>query len=510
MRVRSVLLLAVLLTLPGRVAAQELTLQEMVLRAKPAVAVVVAEVGGEVTLRCGKTDKTITPAPYRESATGFLVSPRGWVITNAHVVFVAHDPPRNWMTAHLVEKAFRAECLPALLSARGLAPGERPELEDSLARAAVAATPADRVSLAPSVSIVLQNGIRLQAKIAKYSPPAAGEAMSGRDLALLRVGAADMPALPLGDSAGLKIGDKLSVIGFPGVVMSHELLSASSKVQASVTHGAVSGFKQDRAGQPIVQTDAAAEAGTSGGPVVDTAGRVVGVMTSVTQGEGGTVQGFNFVIPVASVKEFLGDTSVALDETSRFNTAWYAGLAEFFAGRYSRATRHLTEANRLFPELPDLQRIAMENAELVKTQPLLPWGRVGGGLVIASLAGYGLLLGRRWRRTRFRISPSEVARLLEGNEPPVIFDVREPLAYERSPVRIPRSLRVTVQDLAAGGKRPDVDQTRMIIAYCTCPDELSSARVAHELAALGYARVRILKGGLDSWVNAGLPLEAKA
>ena len=466
MRARSLLLAATLTLLPDPASAQERRLQEVVLRVKPAIAVVVAEVGGEVTLRCAGAEKTITPAPYRESGSGFLVSPRGWVVTNAHVVVVAHEPPRQWMIGHLVEKAFRAECLPAVLAARGLSPGDRPALEDTLAREAVAATPADRVTLAPTVSVVLQNGLRLDARVAKFSP-LAGEAMSGRDLALLRVSAADMPALSLGDSGRLKIGDKLTVIGFAGVVMSHELLSSSAKVQAAVTHGAVSGFKQDRANQPIIQTDAAAEAGTSGGPVVDATGQVVGVMTSVTQGEGGTVQGFNFVIPAAGVKEFLSDTTVALDEPSRFNAAWHAGLADFFAGSHSRATRQLAEANRLLPELPDVLRITAENAVRLKTQPLLPWDRVGALLVAGSVAGYGLLLGRRWRRNRFRISPSEVARLLAGNEPPAILDVREPTAYERSPVRIPRSLRVTVQDLAGGGKRPEVDRGRLVVAYCT-------------------------------------------
>jgi 3-mercaptopyruvate sulfurtransferase SseA len=34
--------------------------------------------------------------------------------------------------------------------------------------------------------------------------------------------------------------------------------------------------------------------------------------------------------------------------------------------------------------------------------------------------------------------------------------------------------------------------------------------VAHQLQDLGYKQVRILKGGLASWVNAGLPLESKA
>ena len=460
-------LAAILLGLPALAVAQPRTPQETIRRSKPAVVIVVAEVGGQVTLRCAGADKTGSPAPYRENGTGFFISPRGWLITNGHVVVVAQDPPRRWMTSHLVEKAFRAECLPELLAKRGLTVGERPEVEDGLAREAVASTPADNVTLEPSVSVILQNGMRLGGRIAKYSAPGGGDKMSGRDLALLRVEASDMPTLPLGDSSTVKIGDKVSIVGFPDVVMDHELLSASAKAQASVTQGAVSGYKQDRANQPVIQTDAAAEAGISGGPALNAGGAVVGVMTFVTQGESGAVQGFNFIIPSSAVRDFISGTTVALDETSRFNTAWHEGLADFFAGRYSRAARSLAEANRRLPEVPDVLRITTEAAERSKTQPLLPWGRVGGALVLAALAGYAVLLWVRRRRNAFRISPSEVARLLEGNEPPAILDVREATAYERSPMRIPRSVRMTPSDLDNGGARPDVDQGRLVVAYCT-------------------------------------------
>jgi 3-mercaptopyruvate sulfurtransferase SseA len=39
---------------------------------------------------------------------------------------------------------------------------------------------------------------------------------------------------------------------------------------------------------------------------------------------------------------------------------------------------------------------------------------------------------------------------------------------------------------------------------------MTSARVAQQLKSLGYQNVRVLKGGLASWTNAGLPLESKA
>src|SRR5213078_2606030 len=248
-----------------------------------------------------------------------------------------------------------------------------------------------RARLEPSISVLIANGVRMPAIVVKYSPPVAGEAMSGQDLALLKLEAADMPALPLADSAQARIGDRLHIIGFPGVVLSHELLNASAKMEASVTGGAISGFKQDRANQPVIQTDASAAWGNSGGPAVTSSGTVLGVLTFVTMGEGdegGTVQGFNFVIPSTAVHDFLKGTAAPVDEPSRFNIAWHAGLGDFFAGSYARAEQHFAEANRLLPELPDVRRMIAE-AKNPPARPF-PWASVAAAVIATSLAGYGV------------------------------------------------------------------------------------------------------------------------
>lgn len=433
---------AALALIASRAHGADVTIQEVLLRAKPAVVMVVSEVAVEVTLSCTSGDVKFTPDPLREMSTGWFVAPSGWVVTNAHVVSAAHRPPEA-LLAEQGQKALRPGCRLGGVKAE------------------------------PSILVILSNGLRLSATIAKYSPPLIGEAMSGQDLALLKLEAADMPSLSLGDSSAAKIGDGVHILGFPGVVVSHELLNASAKVEASVTHGAVSGFKQDKAGQPVVQTDAAAAWGNSGGPAVDDEGRVAGVLTlpaASSPEQAAAVQGFNFVIPAETVRGFLKDTPVKLDERSSFNTAWTTALRAFFAGNHPQAEKAFAEANRLLPELPDLKRLRAENTERIKNPPPrpFPWVPVvGAGIAVALVAAAGFL-GHRWRRNRFRVKPAEVARWLEsGEQPPVILDVRDTTTYTRSPVRIPNSLHIAPDNLRAGVSDHRIEPERTVVAYCT-------------------------------------------
>src|SRR3989454_6209393 len=136
---------------------------------------------------------------------------------------------------------------------------------------------------------------------------------------------------------------------------------------------------------------------------------------------------------------------------------------------YSRAASALAEANRLMPELPDVMRVTRENDEKVNHPPPrpFPWTLVAASVTLVGLGAYAAMFVLRWRRNRFRIKPSELVRMIDSAEPPVILDVRDAKTYERSPVRIPNSHHVTPQSLEA--TRPDLDIApgRTLVAYCT-------------------------------------------
>jgi S1-C subfamily serine protease/rhodanese-related sulfurtransferase len=517
MILRLALFVAAVLTtaagLPGAASAQRpITVQEALLRAKPATVLVVAEVASEVTLDCGSGPIKITPPVFRETGTGWFLDADGWLMTNGHVVQPAYEPPR-WLANQQAQRAVTSACLPQVLKKMGLQPGDRPESEEAAKRKLLdSVLPSAKVNLKPDVFVVTSKG-RFKAEVKKYSPPV--NEMSGRDLALLKVPGENFPVLALADSRAAQIGDPVHIIGFPGVVLSHELLNQSSMVEASITNGAVSGFKQDRNNNTVIQTDAPAAWGNSGGPVVDDRGNVVGLLTFVSLApgaDGGIVQGFNFVIPSAAVTDFVKGTPVKLNAGSKFNDAWYAGLSALFADDGKAALRHFEEADRLHPNLPDARRMLAEAREKVKNPPPkpFPWFWVALGVTLASAGGFGGQWLHRWNKNRYRVHPSEVVRMIEAGKEPTIVDARRSDVYEQLPLTIRGSVRVAPEDLATSMAGLELDKNRPLIAYCSCPDEETSARVAKELRKMGFKDVKILKGGIGAWTNAGLPIETRS
>lgn len=114
----------------------------------------------------------------------------------------------------------------------------------------------------------------------------------GTDLALLKVdGAVLPPAIPIGSSDIVRVGDSVLSIGYPR----RDLMT-----QKSVSHGIVSALGIPRDGLPIVeyiQTDAAMNYGNSGGALINTAGQLIGINSFIYSETGGS-DGIGFAVPV--------------------------------------------------------------------------------------------------------------------------------------------------------------------------------------------------------------------
>jgi S1-C subfamily serine protease len=114
------------------------------------------------------------------------------------------------------------------------------------------------------------------------------------DIAILRVAARGLPAAPLGDSDRLEPGQSAIAIGNP------------LGLERSVTRGVVSAVNRSPRGlgmDEMVQTDAAINVGNSGGPLLDSQGRVIGINTVIIRGDprapyAGQAVGLGFAVPI--------------------------------------------------------------------------------------------------------------------------------------------------------------------------------------------------------------------
>jgi len=238
------------------------------------------------------------------------VAPRAALVATLLIAVAACAPRESAMRSRApASDAFRAavhEALPALVSVEVEAapPGAQagaPVIGSGsgvvLSPDGVILTNNHVVAEATVVTVVLSDGRRFVAAVRGRDPDT--------DIAVLEVDADGLAAARLGDSDSVAVGDWVLALGYP------------LGLSATVTAGVVSGMGRSIGlleGAPgttaplehYIQTDAAINPGNSGGPMVDLAGRVVGINSAIASPTG-YYAGYGFAVPINIARRVADD-----------------------------------------------------------------------------------------------------------------------------------------------------------------------------------------------------------
>jgi trypsin-like peptidase len=119
-----------------------------------------------------------------------------------------------------------------------------------------------------------------------------------KDIAIIKIPGFDLPFVALGNSNNVQVGEPVLIVGSP------------LGLQGSVTTGVISSIRDNPSGEgfKVLQTDAAANPGNSGGPLVNRLSEVVGILTFKIKGS----ENLNFAIPVNYLRGLMDSSASAM------------------------------------------------------------------------------------------------------------------------------------------------------------------------------------------------------
>ncbi|MBQ0022217.1 MAG: Do family serine endopeptidase [Prevotellaceae bacterium] len=147
------------------------------------------------------------------------------------------------------------------------------------------------VESADEITITLNDNREFTARVIGLDPDT--------DLALLKIDATDITPIVIGDSDNLKVGEWVLAVGNP--------FNLTSTVTAGIVSAKARNLGANKNGiESFIQTDAAINAGNSGGALVNTRGELVGI-NAMLYSQTGSFTGYGFAIPVSIMKKVVSD-----------------------------------------------------------------------------------------------------------------------------------------------------------------------------------------------------------
>jgi S1-C subfamily serine protease len=305
------------------------------------------------------------------SGTGFIVSPDGYLVTNAHVVFTDEDLESLLLEEFLFNKfmEFSEELasnynIPQDYRDSANADGAIKMLDYFETYGELTNVQKEHfvfMGTAQTGEDLKSNAVRaLLKKEGEVIDQVTGEYTWGRDVAILKMSQSNLPTVRMGDSDRAQVGDNVFIIGYPGLGEDvDEIFVAESRLEPTVSAGVISAFRTLKSGVEAIQTDAAINRGNSGGPVYNSKGEVIGISTFGAGPKEG-IEAIKFAMPINLAKEFLKELNVE-NEKSAVDVKYDEALTAFWNRDCETAIGKMQDVLNIYPGHPYAQEYITES-----------------------------------------------------------------------------------------------------------------------------------------------------
>jgi S1-C subfamily serine protease len=346
------------------------------------------------------------PEQITASGSGFFVTSNGYVATNCHLI----ERDENFIRRQFILTAFRQISEASIAALENAWATRFTEQQRSLLYNTYASVYSRLFSMilydVKRNIYVVYRGDRGSDTVKKLARVVVvGQSMPGKDIAILKIQVpAEMPMLTLAPPELPQVGQQLYVYGYPGPVTNNDFVSAESAIEPTLTTGIISAIKKSVGGWPLIQMDANINHGSSGGPVCNDKGEVVGLTTfGSLENTGGLAAGLNFAVPVSILDEFLDSAGIKPVPSSV--TRFFAdGLGFYEAHQYRNALHLFEKVGRLNPQYPGINTYIVDCTRKIdgKGSQLSPLERLlviltSIALLIAAIAAWWVRYRRIWR-----------------------------------------------------------------------------------------------------------------
>jgi S1-C subfamily serine protease/pSer/pThr/pTyr-binding forkhead associated (FHA) protein len=448
--------------------------QRLTMYSKPAVVRILSGCSGKYEYQ-GRTYPFLSGG----LGSGYFVDQNGYIVTNAHVVNFSDGGEkacRERLFNNLVERISGQRDLTQVSQQSKDLIRQNSELTDFIFKNEVILPNADKFKFE-----VKEPGLPV-------SQPDQGDI--GKDVAIIKIEVTNAPVLELGDSSTVQIQSPIVVLGYPGVADNTSVLSEDSFLEASVLDGKVANpNKKLQNGSPVLQLNVTVAPGSSGGPVLNDEGKVIGMITFGGSGYDEETS-FPYAIPTSTILEFTRKSGAAIEEGST-GPLYREGLDLYWNQDYEGAKTKFEAVKSLFKQHSEVDKLIKVSEQKIAERwqsksyvPLL----VGVGIALVGLLGAYFVVRRR-----------SVPAFADGASSEHDFVERATAAIERQPSRPSQAEGLsnrTVMSAAPRGKDTVLSLTIAVL-------ELKNSEGQSQKFALNNTQHRL--GRDRNWADLNLP-----